>query len=125
VDRVTFVTSRVMEFFSEKELVAQTGHEVEDWPLVAAAAVPALVRRWPGRLVAWVGVAAWFCRDGVSHVVRRHGQDRQVPLTAGRGIGHTTVGIPGGSLSPPFALRWVVAGSAPVGPYWPHRRSVS
>ena len=34
LDRTTFRTSREMDFFSEKELVTQTGHEIEDWPLV-------------------------------------------------------------------------------------------
>ncbi len=32
--RTPFTTSREMDFFSEKELVTQTGHEREDWPLV-------------------------------------------------------------------------------------------
>jgi len=32
--RETFRTSRLLEFCSQKELVAQTGHQVEDWPLV-------------------------------------------------------------------------------------------
>ena len=32
--RTTFRTSRLAEFCSEKELVNQTGHDVEDWPLV-------------------------------------------------------------------------------------------
>ena len=32
--RTTFSTSRFSEFASRKELVAQTGHAVEDWPLV-------------------------------------------------------------------------------------------
>ncbi len=32
--RTTFTTSREMDFFSEKELVTQTGHEIVDWPLV-------------------------------------------------------------------------------------------
>src|SRR3954466_12818928 len=32
--RETFRTSRLLEFCSKKELIAQTGHEVEDWPLV-------------------------------------------------------------------------------------------
>ena len=32
--RTTFATSREMDFFSEKELVTQTGHECGDWPLV-------------------------------------------------------------------------------------------
>jgi DNA topoisomerase VI subunit B len=31
---VAFETSRLMDFFSEKELVAQSGHERSDWPLV-------------------------------------------------------------------------------------------
>jgi DNA topoisomerase VI subunit B len=34
--RHTFVTSRQLEFTSEKELVLQTGHPVEQWPLVIA-----------------------------------------------------------------------------------------
>ena len=34
LQRTTFRTSREMDFFSEKELVTQTGHEIEDWPLV-------------------------------------------------------------------------------------------
>jgi hypothetical protein len=33
--RTTFRTSRLMDFCSRKELVAQTGHQVDDWPLVA------------------------------------------------------------------------------------------
>src|SRR5712671_6192278 len=32
--RTTFKTSRLAEFCSEKELVNQTGHDAEDWPLV-------------------------------------------------------------------------------------------
>jgi DNA topoisomerase VI subunit B len=33
--RQTFRTSRLLDFFSEKELTAQTGHAKADWPLVA------------------------------------------------------------------------------------------
>lgn len=32
--RETFTTSRLMDFFSRKELVAQIGHGVDTWPLV-------------------------------------------------------------------------------------------
>ena len=32
--RTTFRTSREMDFFEEKELVTQTGHDVGEWPLV-------------------------------------------------------------------------------------------
>jgi Histidine kinase-, DNA gyrase B-, and HSP90-like ATPase len=35
LEREIFRTSRLLEFCSRKELVAQTGHDVEDWPLVA------------------------------------------------------------------------------------------
>jgi hypothetical protein len=31
IERVAFTTSRLMEFCTEKELVAQTGHEAWDW----------------------------------------------------------------------------------------------
>ena len=34
LQRTTFETSRLLDFFSEKELVAQTGHQVAEWPLV-------------------------------------------------------------------------------------------
>jgi len=34
LQRTTFCTSREMDFFSHKELVTQTGHAVEEWPLV-------------------------------------------------------------------------------------------
>ena len=34
LNRTTFCTSREMDFFSEKELVTQTGHEIREWPLV-------------------------------------------------------------------------------------------
>ena len=34
IQRTTFSTSRTLEFCSAKELVAQTGHETADWPLV-------------------------------------------------------------------------------------------
>lgn len=34
LERTTFRTSREMDFFSEKELVTQTGHGVDEWPLV-------------------------------------------------------------------------------------------
>jgi DNA topoisomerase VI subunit B len=34
LDRTTFTTSRLLDFCSEKELVAQTGHAVHEWPLV-------------------------------------------------------------------------------------------
>jgi DNA topoisomerase VI subunit B len=32
--RATFRTSRLLDFCSKKELIAQTGHETKDWPLV-------------------------------------------------------------------------------------------
>ncbi len=32
--RTTFETSRLLDFCSEKELVVQTGHELDEWPLV-------------------------------------------------------------------------------------------
>lgn len=34
LDRITFHTSRMLDFCSEKELTAQTGHGPNDWPLV-------------------------------------------------------------------------------------------
>lgn len=34
LDRVAFQTSREMDFFSERELITQTGHGKEEWPLV-------------------------------------------------------------------------------------------
>jgi hypothetical protein len=34
IERVAFTTSRLMEFCTQKELVAQTGHESYDWPRV-------------------------------------------------------------------------------------------
>jgi hypothetical protein len=34
LDRVTFKTSREMDFFSERELVTHTGHKRDEWPLV-------------------------------------------------------------------------------------------
>ncbi len=34
LERTTFRTSREMDFFSEKELVTQTGHDISEWPLV-------------------------------------------------------------------------------------------
>jgi hypothetical protein len=36
IERVAFTTSRLMEFCSEKELVAQTGHQSYEWPRVIA-----------------------------------------------------------------------------------------
>jgi DNA topoisomerase VI subunit B len=34
LERATFTTSRLLDFFSEKELTAQTGHGPRQWPLV-------------------------------------------------------------------------------------------
>jgi signal transduction histidine kinase len=34
LDRQVFTTSRLLKFCSQKELVLQTGHAVEQWPLV-------------------------------------------------------------------------------------------
>ncbi len=34
LERTTFRTSRLLDFCSEKELIAQTGHRPEGWPLV-------------------------------------------------------------------------------------------
>ena len=34
LERTTFVTSRLLDFCSVKELQAQTGHDVAEWPLV-------------------------------------------------------------------------------------------
>jgi hypothetical protein len=39
IARVAFTTSRLMEFCTEKELVAQTGHETYKWPLVVSKEV--------------------------------------------------------------------------------------
>jgi len=36
LQRAAFTTSRLAEFCGEKELIAQTGHPAEDWPLVIA-----------------------------------------------------------------------------------------
>ncbi len=36
LERLTLRTSRLLDFCSEKELVAQTGHAIHDWPLVVA-----------------------------------------------------------------------------------------
>jgi DNA topoisomerase VI subunit B len=33
--RLVFTTSRLAEFCSERELINQTGHDSDDWPLVA------------------------------------------------------------------------------------------
>lgn len=35
LERIAFRTSRLLDFCSRKELIAQTGHEEADWPLVA------------------------------------------------------------------------------------------
>ena len=35
ITRQHFVTSRELDFLSRKELIAQTGHQVREWPLVA------------------------------------------------------------------------------------------
>ena len=32
--RTAFRTSRLLDFCSRKELIAQTGHQPDDWPLV-------------------------------------------------------------------------------------------
>jgi hypothetical protein len=34
LQRTTLRTSRLLDFCSRKELIAQTGHQPEDWPLV-------------------------------------------------------------------------------------------
>src|SRR5437588_7108206 len=34
LQRTTLQTSRLLDFFSEQELTAQTGHPMRDWPLV-------------------------------------------------------------------------------------------
>ena len=34
LNRTTFSTSRLLDFCSQKGLVAQTGHDTDDWPLV-------------------------------------------------------------------------------------------
>ncbi|MGH6864888.1 MAG: ATP-binding protein [Methyloceanibacter sp.] len=36
LQRATFRTSRLLDFASEKELIAQTGHQPDVWPLVIA-----------------------------------------------------------------------------------------
>jgi DNA topoisomerase VI subunit B len=35
LERITFEKNRAMDFFSRRELIAQTGHQPEAWPLVA------------------------------------------------------------------------------------------
>jgi len=34
LDRIIFTTSRLLDFFSEKELTAQIGHSRDHWPVV-------------------------------------------------------------------------------------------
>ncbi len=34
LDRTTFSTSRLLDFCNRKELIAQTGHQPDAWPLV-------------------------------------------------------------------------------------------
>ena len=34
LDRTTFTTSRLLDFCNERELTAQIGHPIADWPLV-------------------------------------------------------------------------------------------
>ncbi len=34
LERTTLRTSRLLDFCSEKELIAQTGHQTDAWPLV-------------------------------------------------------------------------------------------
>lgn len=34
IERRHFSTSRELDFLSQKELVAQTGHQIREWPLV-------------------------------------------------------------------------------------------
>ena len=36
LERTTLRTSRLLDFCSEKELIAQTGHQPDAWPLVLA-----------------------------------------------------------------------------------------
>ena len=33
LDRTTFTTSRLLDFCSRKELIAQTGHQPAKWPV--------------------------------------------------------------------------------------------
>jgi hypothetical protein len=47
LERMTFKTSRLAEFCSQRELIAQTGHQVRDWPLVILKELTDTRRRWP------------------------------------------------------------------------------
>lgn len=48
LERTTFRTSRLLDFLSPKELIAQTGHRQAAWPLVALKElVGTAVRREP------------------------------------------------------------------------------
>ena len=44
LNRTVLTTSRLMDFCSEKELVAQTGHPAAVWPLVILKEFPAIYR---------------------------------------------------------------------------------
>jgi hypothetical protein len=46
LERQTFVTSRLLEFTSRKELEAQTGHPVEQWPSVVLKGSFTLARQY-------------------------------------------------------------------------------
>jgi hypothetical protein len=40
LDRTTFTTSRLLDFCNERELTAQIGHPIADWPLVIVKSLP-------------------------------------------------------------------------------------
>jgi hypothetical protein len=60
--RTTFRTSRLLDFCSRKELIAQTGHREVQWPLVALkelvdnAPVAGPSRDWGYECASWAGL---------------------------------------------------------------------
>ncbi len=78
LSRTAFATSRLLDFSSEKELTAQTGHDREDRPVVALkerldrtldAGEAGRPVRPPDRTA---GLRSWPRRDPVRRIGRKH-----------------------------------------------------
>jgi DNA topoisomerase VI subunit B len=86
IDRVTTVVSRLMEFCSEKELSIQTGHPIEDWPLVIFKELPdnALDACEEAEVAPVIKIRVTSGKEGTKIVIEDNGPG--VPAATLRGI---------------------------------------
>jgi hypothetical protein len=136
IDRVAFFTSRLMEFCTEKELVAQTGHESYEWLLVVVKELidNALDACEEAGVPPAITVAIWSDEGGTRIVIEDNGPgippgtvagiiDYNVRASSKEAIISPTRGRQGNALKTVLPMAYVLGGKG-KGETWIEARGV-